>query len=216
MTRQSDLQESAALAEVAPIVREALAHVGHCQTRSRGTIGGSCCHLDPAAELPALCALLDAEFEVIGAAGARVVEAGSWFRGYLEPALEDREFLQSIRWRRWPAGHGCGFSEYARRRGDFAIAGAGALLEFAADRSIRRAAIVVFGVEPSPVRLVEAERALIGQKPGDGAFAEAVAEAGRLDAMSDVHVSAAYRRHLAGIVTQRALADAARTSEEPV
>ncbi len=215
MTRQSDLQASAALAEVAPIVREALAHVGHFQTRSRGTIGGSCCHLDPAAELPALCALLDAEFEVIGPAGPRVVKAGDWFKGYLEPALEGREFLHSIRWRRWPDGHGYGFSEYARRRGDFAIAGAGALLELASDRSIRRAAIVVFGVEPSPVRLAEAERALIGQKPGDGAFAQAVAEAGRLDAMSDVHVSAAYRRHLAGVVTRRALADAAHTAGEP-
>jgi carbon-monoxide dehydrogenase medium subunit len=215
MTRQSDLQASATLAEITPIVREAMAHVGHFQTRSRGTIGGSCCHLDPAAELPALCALLDAEFEVVGAAGVRVVEAGSWFKGYLEPALEEREFLQSIRWRRWPAGHGYGFSEYARRRGDFAMAGAGALLELSADRSIRRAAIIVFGVEPSPVRLVEAERALIGQKPGDDAFAEAVAAARRIDPMCDVHVSAAYRRHLAGVVTQRALADAARTSGQP-
>ncbi len=215
MTRQSDLQASAALAEIAPIVREALAHVGHFQTRSRGTIGGSCCHLDPAAELPALCALLDAEFEVIGTAGARVVEADSWFRGCLEPALEEKEFLQSIRWRHWPAGHGYGFSEYARRRGDFAIAGAGALLELGADKSIRRVAIVVFGVEPSPVRLAEAERALIGQKPDEDAFAEAVDEARRLDAMTDVHVSADYRRHLAGIVTRRALADAARTSGAP-
>jgi carbon-monoxide dehydrogenase medium subunit len=214
MTRQSDLQASAALAEVAPIVRDALAHVGHVQTRSRGTIGGSCCHLDPAAELPALCALLDAEFEVVGATGARVVEASGWFKGYLEPALEEREFLQSIRWRRWPAGHGYGFSEVARRRGDFAMAGAGALLELSADRSIRRAAIVVFGVEPSPVRLVEAERALIGQKASDDAFEQAMTAARRLDAMSDVHVSVEYRRHLAGVVMQRALREAARTSGE--
>ncbi len=215
MTRQSDLQASPALAEAAPIFREALAHVGHFQTRSRGTIGGSCCHLDPAAELPAICALLDAEFDVVGAAGARVVKVSDWFRGYLQSALDEREFLQSIRWRRWPASHGYGFSEYARRRGDFAIAGAGALLELAADGSIRRAAIVVFGVEPSPVRLVEAERALIGRKPGDEAFAEAIAQARRIEPMSDAHVSAAYRRHLAEVVTRRALADAARRAGGP-
>lgn len=214
MTRQSDLQESPALVEAAPIFREALAHVGHFQTRSRGTIGGSCCHLDPAAELPALCALLDAEFDVVGAAGARVVKARDWFKGYLQSALDEREFLQSIRWRRW-SRHGYGFSEFVRRRGDFAIAGAGALLDLAADGSIRRAAIVVFGVEPSPVRLLEAERALIGCKPGDEAFAEAIAEARRLEPMSDLHVSAAYRRHLAGVTTWRALADAARSSGRP-
>lgn len=215
MTRQSDLQASPALAEAAPIFREALAHVGHFQTRSRGTIGGSCCHLDAAAELPALCALLDAEFDVIGPAGTRVVKASDWFRGYLESALGEREVLQSIRWRRWPARHGYGFSEYARRRGDFAVAGAGALLELAPDASIRRAAIVVFGVEPSPVRLIGAERALIGAKAVDEAFAEAVVQANRLDPMSDVHVSAAYRRHLAGVVTRRALTDAARNAGRP-
>jgi carbon-monoxide dehydrogenase medium subunit len=215
MTRQSDLQESQALVQAAPIFAMALAHVGHFQTRSRGTIGGSCCHLDPAAELPALCALLDAEFDVVGAAGARVVKASDWFRGYLQSALGEREFLQSIRWRRWPAGHGYGFSEYARRRGDFAIAGAGALLDLTADGSIRRASIVVFGVEPSPVRLVEAERALIGCKPGEEAFAAVIAEARRLEPMSDVHVSAAYRHHLAGVVTRRALADAVRSAGGP-
>lgn len=215
MTRQSDLQASRALVKAAPIFREALAHVGHFQTRSRGTIGGSCCHLDPAAELPALCALLDAEFDVVGAAGSRAVKTNDWFRGYLQSALGEQEFLQSIRWRRWPAGHGYGFSEYARRRGDFAIAGAAALLELAADGTVRRAAIVVFGVEPAPVRLVGAEQTLIGCKPGDEAFAEVIAEARRLEPMSDVHVSAAYRRHLAGVVSRRALADAVRNARIP-
>lgn len=215
MTRQSDLQASAALAEAAPVFREALAHVGHFQTRARGTIGGSCCHLDPAAELPALCALLDVEFDVVRAACARVVKARDWFRGYLQSALGEQDLLQSIRWRRWPAGHGYGFSEYARRRGDFAIAGAAALVELAADGTVRRAAIVVFGVEPAPVRLVETERALIGSKRGDEVFAALIAEARLLEPMSDVHVSAAYRRHLAGVVSRRAFADAIRTARVP-
>ncbi|QOZ08069.1 xanthine dehydrogenase family protein subunit M [Bradyrhizobium sp. CCBAU 51765] len=216
MTRQCDLQASADLAASAPIIREALAHVGHFQTRSRGTIGGSCCHLDPAAELPALCALFDAEFDVAGPNGARVVKVGDWFKGYLESALEEREYLQSIRLRRWPAGHGYGFSEYARRRGDFAIAGAGALLEFAKDARIRRAAIVVFGVEPAPVRLAEAEQMLVGQTFSETLLAEAAAQASALDAMADVHVSAAYRRRLAGVVTRRALTEAVRLAREAV
>ena len=214
MTRQADLLVSSDLAAVAPVVGTALAHVGHIQTRSRGTIGGSCCHLDPAAELPALCALLDAEFDVIGPNGARRVQAGAWFQGYLQSALDEREILRAIGWRPWPRGHGYGFHEYARRHGDFAIAGAAALLEFAADRSIRRAAIVVFGVEPSPVRLAQTERALLGRKFDDDALAAAADEARSLDAMSDVTVSAQYRRHIAGVVTRRALADAGRSAED--
>jgi aerobic carbon-monoxide dehydrogenase medium subunit len=213
MTRQADLQKSAALASVAPIFRAALDHVGHFQTRSRGTIGGSCCHLDPAAELPALCALLDAEFDVVGPGGERRVQARDWFRGYLESALDEREILQSIRWRAWAPGHGFGFSEYARRRGDFAVGGSGALLEFNADRSIRRAAIVLFGVAPSPVRLGVSEQALVGRRLDDAALASVVDEAQKVEAMGDVHVSADYRRRIAGVVVRRALQDAARGAE---
>jgi carbon-monoxide dehydrogenase medium subunit len=214
MTRQADLQASEDLACVAPVFRRALASVGHFQTRSRGTIGGSCCHLDPAAELPAVCALLDTEFDVIGTTGGiRIVTAIDWFQGYLQSALDEREILQSIRWRPWPRGHGFGFHEYARRHGDFAIAGAAALLELATDRTIRRAAVVVFGVEPSPVRLAQTERALVGRKLDNEAVAAVAEEARRLEAMSDVHVSAPYRRHIAGVVTMRALADAYRTAE---
>lgn len=212
MTRQADLQASGELALAAPIFREALAHVGHFQIRSRGTIGGSCCHLDPAAELPALCLLLDAEFDVIGPGGSRVVQANDWFRGYLESALSGREVLQSIRWRRWGDGHGHGFAEYARRRGDFAIAGAAALLEWSAEATVARAAVVVFGVAPSPARLTQTERALIGRKLDDEALAAAAEEARGLEAMSDAQVSAGYRRQLAGVVTRRALAAAIGTT----
>ena len=212
MTRQADLLASRDLASVAPVFAQALAHVGHLQTRSRGTIGGSCCHLDPAAELPALCALLDAEFDVIGPNGARLVAASDWFQGYLQSALDAREILRAIRWRPWSLGHGHGFHEYARRRGDFAIAGAAALLEFADDR-ICRVAIVAFGVEPAPRRLTQTEKALLGRQLDDDALAAAAEEARRLDAMSDVHVSAEYRRHIAGVVTRRALADAGQAAE---
>jgi carbon-monoxide dehydrogenase medium subunit len=216
MTRQADLLGSSDLASVAPVFAQALVHVGHLQTRSRGTIGGSCCHLDPAAELPALCALLEAEFDVIGPSGARMVPASDWFCGYLQSALDEREILRAIRWRPWPRGHGYGFHEYARRHGDFAIAGAAALLECAADRTIRRAAIVVFGVEPAPRRLASSEQALVGRKLDDEAIAAAAEEARGLDALSDVHVSAKYRCQIASVVTRRALADAERSAEGAV
>jgi carbon-monoxide dehydrogenase medium subunit len=88
------------------------------------------------------------------------------------------------------------------------------LLEFAADRSIRRAAIVVFGIEPSPVRLAQTETALLGRTLDDDALAAAADAARKLDAMSDVHVSAEYRRHIAGVVTRRALIDAERSAED--
>jgi aerobic carbon-monoxide dehydrogenase medium subunit len=215
MTRQADLLASHELALIAPIFRKAMAHVGHVQTRSRGTIGGSCCHLDPAAEQPALCALLDAEFDVIGPDGVRIVPAAEWFQGYLQSALDERELLRAIRFRSWPRGHGAGFEEYARRRGDFASAGAAALLDTAADRSIRRAAIVLFGVEPSPVRLVKAEQMLLGRKLDHAAIEIAMDEARGLDAMSDAHVSTDYRLHLAGVVTQRALSRAGSLVEVP-
>jgi carbon-monoxide dehydrogenase medium subunit len=215
ITRQADLLASNELAEAAPIFREALAHVGHVQTRSRGTIGGSCCHLDPAAEQPALCALLDAEFDVIGPGGVRTVAASDWFQGYLQSALDERELLRAIRFRSWPQGHGAGFEEYARRRGDFAIAGAAALLDTAPDHSIRRAAIVVFGVEPSPVRLADTEQALVGRRLDQAAIEMVMDEARALDAMSDAHVSTDYRLHLAGVVTRRALSQAGNLAEVP-
>ena len=113
------------------------------------------------------------------------------------------------------AGSTAGFEEYARRRGDFAMAGAAALLDIATDRSIRRAAVVVFGVEPSPVRLVKTEQALIGRKLDGEAIEMAAAQARGLDAMSDAHVTADYRLHLAGVVSKRALAEAGQIAELP-
>ncbi len=211
MTRQADLKSSAELLAAAPIFRAALAHVGHMQTRARGTIGGSCCHLDPAAELPALCALLDAEFEAIGPNGRRRIAARDWFRGYLESALDEREILVSIGLPRWPMGHGAGFHEFARRHGDFAIAGAAALLVRDATGKVQRAAVVAFGIEATPVRLAATEAALLGSAVGDAAIAAAVREVRTLDAMGDVHVSADYRRRIAGVAVERALRQAAET-----
>jgi len=215
MTRQADVLSSGIIRTRLPLLRHALEHVGHIQTRARGTIGGSCCHLDPSAEQPAMCAALDAEFIVSGPDGRRIVPASEWFEGLLQSAVGEREFLETIRIKPWAKGHGYGFAEYARRHGDFAIAGAAALIETGSDRRITRAALLSFGVEASPRRLSEAEAGLIGQ-PVDKLDPEPVMSAARaLDAMEDVHVTADYRRHLAGVLIRRALNEACATLERP-
>ncbi|MEA2833801.1 MAG: aerobic carbon-monoxide dehydrogenase medium subunit [Methylobacteriaceae bacterium] len=213
MTRQADLHRCGEIGRHLPVMLEALDHVGHFQTRSRGTIGGSCCHLDPAAELPALCALYDAEFEVSGPSGARIVAARDWFQGYLQSALAENEVLESIRLPLWPAGTTYGFSEYARRHGDFALAGAAALIAWRPDATIARAAIVLFGVAAQPVRLDGVEQSLVGERIDADAIGAAIDAAKRTDAMRDPYVSAEYRQRLAGIMIGRALKRAAERVE---
>ncbi|KQW19133.1 hypothetical protein ASC80_16990 [Afipia sp. Root123D2] len=213
MTRQADVLVSPIVRSRLPLLARALEHVGHIQTRARGTIGGSCCHLDPSAEQPAMCAALDAEFIVSGPDGRRTIPAGEWFEGLLQSALGDQELLEGLRFKPWGKGHGHGFAEYARRHGDFAIAGGAALLEAGKDGRITRAALLSFGVESAPRRLPDAESSLIGQHIDSLDAKPAVAAARALDAMEDVQVTADYRRHLAGVLIGRALEEARTTLE---
>ena len=205
MTRQHELLASPLIQLHLPVLASALHYVGHSQTRSRGTIGGSCCHLDPAAELPAICALYDAQFYVDGANGQKVVRAENWFDGFLQSALGEDEFLEAIRFPLWSQDHGFGFAEYARRHGDYAIVGAGALLECDANKTISRASIVVFGTDSAPVRLAQVEKEFIGQTISKLDVASASDAARSLNAISDVHVTSVYRTRLAGIMVDRAL-----------
>jgi carbon-monoxide dehydrogenase medium subunit len=208
MTRQRDLLDSEQVAARAPLMREALAHVGHLQTRNRGTLGGSLAQLDPAAELPGVLAALDAELEVHGAGGERRVAMRDWPLAYMTPALEPDELLVAIHVEPWPAGHGHGFHELARRHGDFAIAGAAALI--ALDGGVvARAAIALIGVDDGPLRLHDAEAALVGAAPTPQRLDDAARLALDIAGLDDVHASAAYRRKIARVMTRRALADAA-------
>lgn len=211
MTRQMNVLSSDIVQSRLPLLARALEHVGHIQTRSRGTIGGSCCHLDPSAEQPAICAILDAEFIVSGPDGRRIVPASAWFEGLLQSALGEREYLEALRFKPWSNGHGYGFAEYARRHGDFAAAGGAALLEADMEGRITRAALLSFGVEPSPRRLVDAEEALLGQHVDSPDIEPVIAAARARDPMEDVHVTAGYRRHLAGVLIGRALKNACTT-----
>jgi aerobic carbon-monoxide dehydrogenase medium subunit len=210
MTRQRDLELSADVARNCPLMREALRHVGHRQTRNRGTIGGSLAHADPAAELPAICAAYDATVHVASARGIRPIAFREFATGFMTTALEHDELIAAVDLPLWRPGHGYGFHEFARRQGDFALAGAAALLDVGADNVVRRASLTVFGVTAAPLRVAEAEARLIGQPLDIGALHAAAATAWLIEPISDIHASGDYRRHLAQVLSARALNDAAR------
>ncbi len=205
MTRQRELEFSPLIAARLPVVQEALGHVGYRQTRNRGTLGGSLCHLDPSAELVGVCALLDAVLHLRSASGARDVPIAAWGQGLMTNALAPGEMLVAVTITPWQGPHGHGFVEFARRHGDFAIVAVGAMLRLRPDGAIAGAALCLSGVAPVPVRAAAAERLLIGQRPGHAAWRAAAAEAARIEAMQDQHVSQAYRQHLARILSYRAL-----------
>jgi aerobic carbon-monoxide dehydrogenase medium subunit len=208
MTRQRELEFSPEIAEHCPLLREALAHVGHRQTRNRGTIGGSLAHADPAAEQPMVCAAHDAIIEITRKRGTRKVPFAEFPVAFMTTALEPDEIVTAIEIPLWPAGYGYSFHEYARRRGDFAIVGAAALLDLSADRSVRRVSLTLCGVGNGPLRLKEAEQTLTGKRFDRAAAKAAASTIKRIRPISDIHASADYRRQLAEVLAFRALRDA--------
>jgi carbon-monoxide dehydrogenase medium subunit len=212
LVRQRELLDSPLIRSACPLLSEAAHWVGHFQTRARGTIGGSLCHLDPAAELPAVAAAHDAVLTVAGPRGERRIAIADWCRGYMTPNLEADEILTAITIPKWPSRHGHAFVEFARRHGDFGIVGVACLLALDDRGRIARAALALCGVDVRPVRLHRAEQALVGEAPEANAFAAAAALAREVEAMSDSYYSQRYRRRLAGVLTERALAAAARAN----
>jgi len=210
MTTQAQLMTDTVISAHCPLMVGALRHVGHRQTRSRGTLGGSLCHLDPAAELPAVALCHDAVLEIVSASGRRDVGIEDWFIAYMTPALGEGEYLSRIRLASKPKGHGWGFREFARRQGDFALAGAACLLIVDDEQRISDARAVVFGVETRPRRLSAVEAALIGSAPSAALFARLTSETRALEAVDDAYASGAYRRRLGGVMLGQALTDAAR------
>jgi carbon-monoxide dehydrogenase medium subunit len=208
MTRQRDLEFSAVVREACPLMHEAIGHVGHRQTRNRGTLGGSLCQLDPAAELVSVAAALDAIVEVAGPKGRREIPFASFPASYMTPALGADEMLTAVRFPRWKKGHGHAFVEFARRHGDFAIVSAAALLEADAGGRIARASVTIGGIGPAPVRVTEVERALVGNVISDALLRDASEQCRKLEATGDVHAPAAYRQQLAGVLARRALEQA--------
>jgi len=208
-TRQRDIELSPVIKRRLPLMAEALQHVGHVQTRNRGTIGGSLCHLDPAAELPTVCMTLDADIVIKSIRGQRVLPMREFAAGYMTPALQPGELLTEVRLPASTPGHGYAFEEFARRHGDFAVASVAVALSVAGD-VVKSAAITVGGLAAVPTRIAVAEALLVG-KPVAGLPIEAAAtEAGTLDALGDAHASPEYRQHLATVLASRALNRAIR------
>jgi aerobic carbon-monoxide dehydrogenase medium subunit len=209
------LEKDTEVAATVPLLAEVTPMIGHFQIRNRGTVGGSLAHADPAAEYPAVAIALEAQMEVASARGTRVVPAADFFAGVWTTTLEPDELLTAVHFPVWNGRCGFAAEEFARRHGDFAIAGAVAGVELDADGVVARAAIAMFGMGPTPVRAVSAERALVGS------LASAVdrREVGRLavsdveEAPSDLHASASYRSRVAAALVARAWSRALKEAE---
>jgi len=207
MTRQRAVEKSELVRRRNPLLVEASQYIGHPAIRNRGTVGGSLAHADPAAEWPALALAMNATVVLRSARGERVVSAADFFVTYLTTCLAPDELLTEIQVPCLPPESGWAFLELSRRHGDFALAGVAVWLKADATEVCTDAAISLVGVGPGPVRARKAEECLRGERLGEKLFqrvASIVSE--ELDPDSDLHASAEYRRHVAGVLTRRALA----------
>jgi CO/xanthine dehydrogenase FAD-binding subunit len=214
MTRQRALERSARVAAGWPLLREATRHIGHIHIRSRGTVGGSIAHAFPSAELPLAMLALDASYLLCSAAGERVVSAGDFIVDAMTTVLAPGELLKEIRVPAAAPGLGWGFQEVSRRHGDFALAAVAAVMALTTDGRIDRIRLVFAGAKPL---LSVNAGALRGQKPNPNLFSEAAnAAAAELDAESDIHASADYRREVSVALARRVLEAAAdRAANQP-
>jgi carbon-monoxide dehydrogenase medium subunit len=210
MVRWRDIEDDERLESAHPLLKAAIAHVAHYQIRNRGTVGGSIAHADPAAEMPGIAVTCDAEIGVVGKSGARAIRAADFFQGALTTALATDEIIVEIRLPAWPAGRRWGFQEFARRRGDFAMAAAAVFYDQGARGKARNAHVGVIGVGDRPLRLTAVEDVLNGQTIDEATIAKAdAATSAAVDPQDDIHASAAYRRALVGTMVERALKSAA-------
>jgi len=213
MVRWCDILADARLRVAHPLLVAAVAHVAHYQIRNRGTIGGSIAHADPAAEMPGIALACEAEIATVGSAGARVIKAADFFLGPLTTLLEPDEIITEIRFPAWPAPRRWGFQEFARRRGDFAMAAAAVWYDQDAGGKARNAHVGVIGVGDRPLRLPPVEAVLNGRMIDAAAIAQAeAAAAAAVDPQTDIHASADYRRALVGTMVERALLSARNES----
>jgi 6-hydroxypseudooxynicotine dehydrogenase subunit alpha len=213
MTRQADVERAAEVAADAPVVIEALRHVAFPAVRSRGTIGGSIAHADPAAELPAVLLALGGEVVVRGPAGTRTITADELFVTYFTTSLKPDELLTQVRIPRGDAGQRFAVQEVARKRNDFALAGAVVVAAVDEGGVCSSARIALFGVSDRPVRASGAEQALAGRRLDEAAADAEQAAKEEIDPKSDAHASAGYRRDVAGVLVRRAVAKAAVEGE---
>jgi len=210
LTRYRTLERDAEVARLQPLLHEALGHVAHPQIRNRGTLCGNLAHADPASELPAVMLALDARLQARSAAGARWIAAAEFFRDIFTTALAPDELLEAVELPPLAPRTGTCFLEVARRRGDFAMMGVAAIVSLAPDGRCAAASLAYCNAGATPRRAPLAALALVGQ-PVDAAQIGAAAALAQqaIDPPGSVHASAAFQRHLAGVLTRRALHTAA-------
>jgi carbon-monoxide dehydrogenase medium subunit len=207
LSRQAKVEHDALVEKHAPLLFEIVPHIAHPQIRNRGTVGGSLVHADPASELPVYARARDIRFRLRSAEGERWVGAEDFFQGMFMTALEPHELLVEIEIPPLPAGAGWSFHEVARRRGDYAMMGVAAYLEIADDGTFSNARLVYLNAGDGPVRAREAENILLSEKPGPDLFASAAGKAAEdeIDPFGNVHATVEFQRHLARVLTLRAL-----------
>jgi carbon-monoxide dehydrogenase medium subunit len=194
------------VADSVPLLTLATPHIGHFQIRTRGTLGGAIAHADPAAEYAAVALALDAQMEAVSPRGARDIPAAEFFSGLWENSMASDEILTAVRFPVWGSRSGFAVEEFARRHGDFAIAGAAVAVELDADARVSRCGIGLLGLGSTPLRGSPAEQAVIG-RPVDDITAD---EVGRLaisaltDIPADLQGSAAYRAKVGATMVARA------------
>lgn len=210
MVRHRDLELNDAVNAVHPLIREVMAHVAHVPIRNRGTVVGSLCHADAAAEMPLLLVLTDGAVKAVGPKGERIIAARDLFQFHMTTTREADEIVTEAHFPVPAKGAGLAFDEFARRHGDYAIAAIGALVEKNADGTVSRAALAACGIGDRPTRLAASEAALTGTRLADADLEAAVTAArDEITAPDDMHATNAYRKHLTGALIKRVVAAAA-------
>ena len=209
-TTQAMVGASAEVASGVPLLARSTPLIGHFQIRNRGTLGGSIAHADPAAEYPAVALALDADMEVVSTRGGRTIAAADFFEGLWTTAIEPDELLVGVSFPVWTGRCGFAVEEFARRHGDFAIAGAAVGVELDPDGLIRRTGIGLIGMGSTPRRATAAELELEGSAIAEVDPDEVgrLAMAGLESVLDDQHGSAAYRRRVGAAMVARAWAQA--------
>jgi CO/xanthine dehydrogenase FAD-binding subunit len=207
LARQASLEHDPIIKKHTPLLHETLPHIAHPQIRYRGTIGGSLVHADPASELPVYALARDARMRVRNATEERWVDASDFFLGMFTTALNSDEMLVEIEISAPPPGYGWSFQEVTRRRGDYAMMGVAAWVVMASDGACADARLVYLNAGDGPVRAKGAEAALKGQQIGAELIEEAatIASEQEIDPFGSVHATESFQRHLAHVLTRRAL-----------
>ena len=210
MTRQRDVERSDLVENHAPLLHETMPNIAHLQIRNRGTIGGSLAHADPSAELPVVALTLNARMKIQSKVETRWVEAADFFQFMFMTDLQPNEILTEIEFPAMQENTGWGFEEFARRKGDYALAGVAALLSTDENGICTDARLIYLSLGDGPITASKAQDILIGEKPGTDVFQAAAASAAQeVEPPGNVHASIEYQRHLASVLTERVLKRAA-------